>query len=106
MSTPLCAKSCARESRKNENKAAFISGEFTVMNRELLYSVLKDLCRESVGSPALGRREKDIGILERGDSLSLVRRWETVCCNCIHAAEFKGVSRGGMAEPGRGGSYT
>ena len=65
MSAPLCAKLCARKSRKNVNKAAFISREFTAINRELLYSMLRDLYRELVESAAWGHWGNDAGILDR-----------------------------------------
>lgn len=84
-------------------KAAFISREFTVTNRELLQRVRKDLYRELVGPPAWEQQGKDAEFLDRGDSLSLARRWDTVRYKWVNAAEFEGVNRRGMAEPGPGG---
>jgi len=68
MSAPPCAKPCAQKSRKNVNKAAFISREFTAMNRELLYSVLRDLYRELVASAAWGHWGNDADVLDRGEA--------------------------------------
>ena len=50
------------------NKAAFISREFTAMNRELLYSVLRDLYRELVASAAWGHWGNDADVLDRGEA--------------------------------------
>lgn len=78
VSTPVCAKLCARESWWDVNKAALISWELTVLSKELSYSLMKVLQRWVVGSPAREAVRDNVQSFQTEDSLSLARRWEAM----------------------------